>query len=284
MTEQERIEREERFEWWITCIPDKIEELRENLPKYISEKLDLSIISINILENYIIDTYEAEFLKSNKGGVLLSQLASYIGQVIKNTLPDATWYMELNNETDIYFGLPVLKFKENIPLSPYHLPLTAIAKNKGDLISSKIIRRLDEFQIKEKEVLDDKIKSLIKIVKRILLAQSQFNKIYPKVNFEYTCCNCHKKNEIEITPLKTGENLKKLVDLNHIKHDDIIANGVAKKGLKKDDDYYLVHGLPTMYHLFSCNHCNNRYIMIFAIGEPQPGRELCKISGIWNIE
>jgi len=284
MTEQERIEREERFEWWITCIPDRIEELKKNIPKSISEKLDLSIMSINILENYIIDTYKAEFLKSNKGSVLLSQLASYIGQVIKNVLPDAKWYIELNNETDIYFGLPVLKFKENVSLSPYHLPLTAIAKNKKDLISSKIIRRLDEFRIKEKEVFDDKIKSPIKIAKRILLAQSQFNKIYPKVNVEYTCYNCHKKNEIEITPLKTGKILKNLVDSNYIKHEDIIANGVAKKGLKKDDDYYLVHGLPTMYNLFSCDHCNNSYMMIFAIGESQPGRELCKISGIWNIE
>ena len=48
-----REELENDFEWWITCIPDKIELLGDLIPKNIYKKLDYSVESFEVIGEYI---------------------------------------------------------------------------------------------------------------------------------------------------------------------------------------------------------------------------------------
>lgn len=141
MTKEEKQRREEDFEWWITCIPDKIEKLKSELPKKVSEKLDFSLESLDILEGFIIKNFTVDYLKSEHGSDILDRFSSYFGSSIKKLIPSTKWHCELENDKDIYFGLPVLISSSDSALSPYHLPITAIIRKKGDFISTIVKKR-----------------------------------------------------------------------------------------------------------------------------------------------
>ncbi len=106
-----KIERKENFEWWITSLPDQIQELKNNVPFEISNGLDESLKSLDIIENYIIENYTIEFLKSESGKNILNNLASYIAATINGLIPKLKWYIEVEDESDIYYCLPVLRKK-----------------------------------------------------------------------------------------------------------------------------------------------------------------------------
>lgn len=52
--------RKEEFESWITFLPDRISDLKKRLPGEVSDKLDFSIASLNVLEEYVLNTYKYE--------------------------------------------------------------------------------------------------------------------------------------------------------------------------------------------------------------------------------
>ncbi|WP_010183021.1 hypothetical protein [Aquimarina agarilytica] len=101
-----KIERKENFECWITSLPDQIQELKNNVPFETSNGLDESLKSLDIIENYII-----EFLKSESGKNILNNLASYIAATINGLIPKLKWHIEVEDESDIYYCLPVLRKK-----------------------------------------------------------------------------------------------------------------------------------------------------------------------------
>jgi hypothetical protein len=55
-------EQQDQFEWWITCIPDKIEFLKKNIPLEVATKLDSTIESMDYLESYLLQYYSIEKL------------------------------------------------------------------------------------------------------------------------------------------------------------------------------------------------------------------------------
>lgn len=142
MKSMEIEKKKEDFEWWITSLPDRIEELKESLPESISCKLDYSIESLNVIEDYVIDNYTAEYLESDKGKDTLNLLASYIGTTLKKLLPDTSWYIELEDEDDIYYCLPTLSSLNSASISPYMLPITISLRKKGDFLFKIVKNRL----------------------------------------------------------------------------------------------------------------------------------------------
>jgi len=142
MTREEKIKREENFEWWITSLSDKIIELNNIVPIETVKYLDGSFKSLDIIENYIIENYTIEYLKSKKGKIVLDNLASYLASTIHNLIPNMKWHIELEDKSDLYYCLPVLKKTNFPPLCPYLLPLTAIKKNTGKVFSGKVKHRL----------------------------------------------------------------------------------------------------------------------------------------------
>ena len=43
-------EKRDQFEWWLTCIPDKVEALIDRLPPEVGSKLNYSLESLSLLE------------------------------------------------------------------------------------------------------------------------------------------------------------------------------------------------------------------------------------------
>jgi hypothetical protein len=125
------------FQWWITLIPDRIEELKQSLPKNISDQLDRSIDSLDILEKYLLSNYTAEKIHEHENASVYDGLARYIGSTLNRNIENAEWYIELEDQDDVYYNVPVLVFKdfEEPPLSPFAAISMIFYENTGEYLS-----------------------------------------------------------------------------------------------------------------------------------------------------
>ena len=127
----------EAFNWWLTCIPDRINELREKAEKEIGGPLDGSLSSLDALEAYLINKFTYDEMIAPENRVFLDQLASYVGDVAEKHLENAEWTINLSDENDVNFNFPVLKFGGNF-FNPFTVITTSLDRKKGDFIRKRI--------------------------------------------------------------------------------------------------------------------------------------------------
>lgn len=108
-----------------------------------------------------------------------------------------------------------------------------------------------------------------------------------KYKESFNCVKCQAKNEFEIEFYKSGLPLELLYKTNKfISKEQLIAHTIARLPLKGQD--YL--GELTLWQVSAhflfkqCVSCDSNYILVFGMGEIQPGRESLQISGIWEIK
>lgn len=126
---------ENDFEWWITCIPDKINRLEALLPANVYNKLDYSLDSLALLGEYVCDTIQSiEVLKQNDE--LWDCLASYIGTTYRRNVSTAEWRIELTDEKNIYFSVPALRTKGNTNFYPKYEITAMIDRKRKDFLQA----------------------------------------------------------------------------------------------------------------------------------------------------
>jgi hypothetical protein len=130
--------RKEDFEAWITFIPDEVIELKKMLPTEVSEMLDYSEKSLEVIEKYLLQNYSSENFIIEENKILIDRLARYIGSTFRRSLPNSYWDIELDNEKDAFFTLPVIKVKDSklAPFSPHSLITTLLARKRGNFLST----------------------------------------------------------------------------------------------------------------------------------------------------
>jgi hypothetical protein len=136
MDEAEKERRKENFESWITFIPDKVIALKKVLPLEISKNLDYSPSSLDLIEKYLLENYTREDFSKNENKDLLDQLASYLGTTCRRSWQNSFWDIELDDEKQVFFGVPVLKVIELAPFSPYHTITALFSRNRGNFLST----------------------------------------------------------------------------------------------------------------------------------------------------
>lgn len=146
MDKMEKEKRSSDFETWITFLPDKVIELKKELPENISKFLNQSIDSLDIIEEYLLKNYTQESIIQDK--FFLDKLASYTGTVFSKNLPNSYWYIELANSKDVFFCLPVLKVKDAklAPFSPYNMVTALFVRKKGNFLSSILIKSIEKIK------------------------------------------------------------------------------------------------------------------------------------------
>ena len=137
-------ELENNFHWWITCIPDRIESLKHLLPKDISSKLNFTLESLNVLGKFLVQNETLESIQSKKE--LWDCLASYIGVVYEKNLDKAKWSMELEDDKNIYYGIPTLRTDVLTNFSPYNEITTMLDRKRPDYLFA-LTKRHIELQI-----------------------------------------------------------------------------------------------------------------------------------------
>src|SRR5690606_6616395 len=110
-------ELEDNFDWWITCIPDKVNRLEDLIPLEIFKRLDYTLESFDFLGNYICDTIQSINNLKNEGE-LWDCYASYIGTTYRRNVPTAEWFIELEDEKNVCYGVPALRTEAKTTFVP----------------------------------------------------------------------------------------------------------------------------------------------------------------------
>lgn len=130
MTPEERFE---RFEEWLGHMPEALDNWMERLPKDLTEQLDYSVESLDILEEWLL--HEFSDARSAVGGenfLMGDGAARYIGEtIIKNF--GGRWDMDVHDPNSLVFGTPCIRGfdKGGIPVVPLRLVVNALDKRQG---------------------------------------------------------------------------------------------------------------------------------------------------------
>lgn len=138
MEQREKNRRRKDFEAWITFIPDEVIELKKMLPKEVAEMLDYSEKSLDLIEKYLLQNHSSENFIVEENKILIDRLARYVGSTFRRSLPNGYWDIELDDEKDAFFTLPVIKVTDSklAPFSPHSLITTLLARKRGDFLST----------------------------------------------------------------------------------------------------------------------------------------------------
>lgn len=134
-------ERDDQFHWWITCIPDKIIELKRKVPVEISVQMNYSIESLDILEGYTLNNYSLDELKNEKQ--FWDSLASYVGVVYEKNVKGSRWSIEIENEKDIFFNMPILKVENKFNFQPHSYVTAMLDRKKGNFLSTIVKKHME---------------------------------------------------------------------------------------------------------------------------------------------
>ena len=112
------------------------------------------------------------------------------------------------------------------------------------------------------------------------------SEMFPVTKVMFGCFSDGGVVEMEIEPYKTG---KGLVDLYSeegplIDRQTLIDSRVAESSRRRGPEAPLeVNGFPAIYYAGVCGEEEVPFLMVFGVGESQPGRMQLVISGIWRL-
>jgi len=142
MTEEEKNIKRENFIEWTTFIEDRVDEWAKNIPEDITSLLDYSPESLNVIEAYILSNFDKDSVSDIKNKNAVDAVISYYGETLRRNLPESTWFLDLEDESNIYFNLPSIKTPVAFPISPYSLIKRIINKNSGTFLRDFYVKRL----------------------------------------------------------------------------------------------------------------------------------------------
>ncbi len=130
-------DKEKKFESWIAGMSNRIDEWIECVPPS-DLSFNFSIESLDNLERFLIDNYAVEDLENEANRMALDGAVSYIGETIINVLRESRWVIYLDDESNIYFGLPCVLTKYSGAVA-VHLLLKEILEAKtGKVLTSRL--------------------------------------------------------------------------------------------------------------------------------------------------
>ena len=130
-------DKRKKFESWIAGMSNRIDEWIECVPPS-DLSFDFSIESLDKLEQFLLSNYAVEDLENEAKRMELDGAVSYIGETIINVLREARWVIYLDDESNIYFGLPCVLTKYSGALS-IHLLLKEILEAKtGKVLTNRL--------------------------------------------------------------------------------------------------------------------------------------------------
>ncbi len=136
---------EERYNWWLTIMPDTLMYL-STLPREIRKKLDYSVDSLDVIEKYLMENYELAEMKLPENKLAIDLFARYIGETFRKNLTDIIWEME-KKEGWFGYGFPLLIKKDNKPCTPksvFSLLGGALDRKSGNYLSTILKNNIED--------------------------------------------------------------------------------------------------------------------------------------------
>ena len=143
MKVKEKKERKENFIEWVTSMPDRIIEFKKKLPREIRDSLDRSPESLEILENCMIQNFSIKDIQNPQSRDSIDGFMTYTGDVFQKNLPNIKWSIDLEDESNISFALPVISNGIILPFSPFEFLERIFYKKSGTILKNLFMLNLN---------------------------------------------------------------------------------------------------------------------------------------------
>ncbi len=121
------------FDGWLTFMDNYIEDFKSQLPKQVSEKMDYSSDSLDVVESWILGQYSTpELLFAEKQNTPINGIICYVGETFRINL-SGIWQLHSEELDHPFNGLPIVEGFSNTPLSicPSNLIAETIQRRVG---------------------------------------------------------------------------------------------------------------------------------------------------------
>ena len=141
----------EDFEYWLADMDDAIEQFLDSLPPEVTERLDFSPGSLDVLEAWILRRYASteEMLAPSESRVV-DGLARYIGETFRKAIGGHR-EIRLEDPKYVFYGKPQLTgfWEKPTPVCPLPLATTSADRRTGRFLSGVLASYLRDKQRKE---------------------------------------------------------------------------------------------------------------------------------------
>ena len=143
---QRKLLNRDGFEEWLFFMSDKLDEFTNKLNDNNSGEMDFTLSSLDVLEKMILLQYPSkEVLLQEENKDILDLYARYVGETFRKNLKVTKWDIDLSNEKNAYYRLPVITGKElSVPIAPHTLLTASIGRNKGNFISTVLSNNIKQ--------------------------------------------------------------------------------------------------------------------------------------------
>jgi hypothetical protein len=137
----------DEFDYWIFYLCDVLEDFLDFLPFEVSENLDFSIESLDVIENWILERYSTlDAILSFDQSSILNALRIYIGETFRKIV-GGHWDIELEDSDAVFFQEPVITdfdtYKLKTRVSPCSLVTASVDRRTGHYLRIVIENHLE---------------------------------------------------------------------------------------------------------------------------------------------
>jgi hypothetical protein len=101
-------DRAEQFEYWLMDMEDALDRFRSSVPPELALRLDHSPKSLDMLEQYALETYPSiDAAKNSKEAARLDGFSRYLGESLRHSL-GGKWFIDFSDSRNGFHGLPQL--------------------------------------------------------------------------------------------------------------------------------------------------------------------------------
>lgn len=137
-----RLHSREEFQTWLA---NDIE-VRDELAAMIGVELGIDVMSLDTLEAFLLGRYREldDALRLDQRGVL-DAAARHIGLVMLLNVDGAEWDIELDDEDNAYYRLPIVRIDDGAEECPLALATAALDRRTGDYLRTVVENYEAEF-------------------------------------------------------------------------------------------------------------------------------------------
>lgn len=126
-----RLNSREEFQTWLA---NEVE-VRDELEAMIGSELGFDESSLDKLEDFLLKRYKkpSDALKLNERNVL-DAAARHIGLVMLLNVDGSQWAIDLDNEDNAYYRLPIIRMEDEAEECPLALATASLDRRRGDYL------------------------------------------------------------------------------------------------------------------------------------------------------
>jgi hypothetical protein len=137
-----RLHSREEFQTWLA----NDLEVREELYEMIGSELDTDETSLDELEDFLLKRFPNPdaALSLNERGVV-DAAARHIGLIFLLNVDGAEWAIDLENEVNVYYRLPIIKLSDGAEACPLTLATASLDRRTGSYLRNVVANYAEDY-------------------------------------------------------------------------------------------------------------------------------------------